>query len=77
MANKGNQSQSTNKQARTNTGNRGARRRKMTPSDLVLLGKGQFQTIKSVTGPAWLGSNSVHTPFDAVQAQINHDNGWC
>lgn len=75
---KGKQSQQSNQKApRTNTGRRGARRCKMNPSDLVLLGKGQYQTIKSVTGPAWLGTSTIKKPFDAKQAQINHDNGWC
>lgn len=78
MSNKGNKPQTnTQKVQRTNTGNRGARRRKMNPSDLVLLGKGQYQTIKPVSGPAWLGASGIRAPFDAKQAEINYKNGWC
>lgn len=77
MANKSKQPQSALQKVRTNTGNRGARRVKMNPSDLVLLGKGQYQTIKSVDGPAWMGTSTIKQPYDAKQAQLNIDAGLC
>lgn len=77
MSNKGKQPQSANQKVRQNTGNRGARRHKMNPSDLVLLGKGQFQTIKSVDGPAWLGTSTIKQPYDAKQAELNILAGFC
>lgn len=78
MANKGNKQQNNSQKAeRKNTGNRGAKRSKMTPADLVLLEKGQFQTIQSVSGTPWRGVEKIGQPFDAKQAQINMDNGWC
>lgn len=75
--NKSKMPQSANTKVRQNTGNRGAKRRPMKPSDLVLMGKGQFQTIKSVDGPAWLGTSTIKQPYDAKQAELNILAGFC
>lgn len=77
MANNGNKQTTGQKTVRQNTGNRGAKRRPMNPSDLVLMGKGQFQTIKSVDGPAWLGTSTIKQPYDAKQAELNIAAGFC
>lgn len=65
------------KAERQNTGNRGAKRRKMTPSDLILLEKGQFQTVQPVACTPWRGVEKIGQPYDAKQALLNMEAGFC